>query len=153
MSQERSKTEEPLWLIAYDIESENTKETVVANLDDESFKRSVTAHPFLLVDFWAPWCGPCKAMAPVIEELAEKYADKVFMGKIDIDENPKTADSYGVRSIPTLVLLKDGQEVDRIVGSVPKGTVEKAVAKAFSFDIHEERLTEVLKKKRERQRF
>ena len=88
--------------------NKNTKETVVAHLDDESFKRSIKAHPLLLVDFWAPWCGPCKAIAPVIEELAEKYDGKVFIGKIDIDENPKTADSYGVRSIPTLVLLKDG---------------------------------------------
>jgi thioredoxin 1 len=114
-----------------------TKSRRPVHLTDASFAKTVKRNSAVLIDFWADWCGPCKALAPVIEELAEKYAGKVFIGKMDIDENPKTTDRFGVRSIPTLVLLKNGKEVDRIVGSVSKRTVEKAVKKAFNLNIQQ----------------
>ena len=98
------------------------------------FNSILKKNPAILIDFWADWCGPCKAIAPRIEELSEKYAGRVFFGKVDIDKNPKTADSFGVRSIPTLLLLKNGKEVKRIVGSAPKRTIEKAVNQAFNFN-------------------
>ena len=77
----------------------------------------------VLVDFWAIWCGPCRMMAPVIDSLAEKYAGRVKVGKLDVDHNPMSAQRYNVRGIPTLLLFKDGQVVDQIVGSVPKDRV------------------------------
>ena len=83
-------------------------------------------------------CGPCKAIAPRIEELSEKYAGRVFFGKVDIDKNPKTVERFGVESFPTLLLLKKGKEVDRIVGSAPKRAIEKAVNQAFNFNSLEE---------------
>ena len=77
----------------------------------------------VLVDFWAIWCGPCRMMAPVIDSLAEKYAGRVKVGKLDVDHNPMSAQRYNVRGIPTLLLFKDGQVVDQIVGSVPEDRV------------------------------
>lgn len=113
---------------------EGKKRYSPVHVTDARFKSVLKKHPAVLIDFWAEWCGPCKAIAPRLEALSEKYADRVFFGKVDIDKNPKTADSFGVRSIPTLLLLKKGKEVDRIIGSAPKRTIEKAVNKAFNFN-------------------
>jgi thioredoxin 1 len=77
----------------------------------------------VLVDFWATWCGPCKAIAPVIEEIAGEYDGKVKVGKVDVDKNQDTAMKYGVRSIPTLLIIKDGKVVNQIVGAVPKSNI------------------------------
>jgi thioredoxin 1 len=74
----------------------------------------------VLVDFWAVWCGPCKMIAPLVEELSKEYEGKVKVGKVDVDNNPKTSMTYGIRSIPTLLIFKDGKIVDQIVGAVPK---------------------------------
>ncbi|MBE2255332.1 MAG: thioredoxin [Ignavibacteria bacterium] len=74
----------------------------------------------VLVDFWAVWCGPCKMIAPIIEELAGEYDGKVKIGKVDVDSNPETAMKFGIRSIPTLLIFKDGKIADTIVGAVPK---------------------------------
>jgi thioredoxin 1 len=99
------------------------------HVTDSNFNEIVKKHPLILVDFWASWCGPCRALAPTIEELAKEYAGKVAIGKLNVDENPKTAESFQVFSIPTMVIMKDGCEVDRIVGLVPKQHIEAVLKK------------------------
>jgi thioredoxin 1 len=98
-------------------------------LTDASFEESVKKHSVSLVDFWASWCGPCLALAPTIEELAREYGGKVLVGKLDVDENPKTAECFQVYSIPTMVIMKHGQEVDRLVGCVQKKIIVAALEK------------------------
>jgi thioredoxin 1 len=77
----------------------------------------------VLIDFWAIWCGPCKLIAPIVEELASEYEEKLKVGKLDVDTNQQTSIKYGVRSIPTLLLFKDGELKDTIIGAVPKATI------------------------------
>ena len=97
-----------------------------ATFENEVLKSSTP----VLVDFWATWCGPCKALAPTLETFAAENAGKVKVVKVDVDDNPNAAAQFGVRSIPTVVLFKAGQKVDHIVGNVPKTTLEELVAKA-----------------------
>jgi thioredoxin 1 len=88
---------------------------------DDNFSAEVLKSDLpVVVDFWATWCGPCRMVAPIMEELAEKYEGKVKIGKLDVDENQQTAIKYGVRSIPTVLILKGGQVIDTIIGAVPK---------------------------------
>jgi thioredoxin 1 len=96
-----------------------------ANFTDEVEKSDLP----VLLDFWAVWCGPCKMIAPIVEELAGEYSGKIKIGKLDVDNNPGVATKFGIRSIPTLLIFKEGKLVDQIVGAVPKGhIVEKLKA-------------------------
>jgi len=100
----------------------------VQQITDASFDSDVLqADVPVLIDFWAPWCGPCKAIAPVVDELAKDYAGRLKVVKMNVDDNPNTPSKYGVRSIPNLLLFKGGQVKDQIVGAVPKAVLVKAV--------------------------
>ncbi len=95
---------------------------------DQSFDTDVVQADLpVLIDFWAVWCGPCKAIAPTIEEIAGDYAGKVKVGKLNVDQNQNTAMQYGVRSIPTLLIMKSGEVVSQIVGAVPKENITKSL--------------------------
>ena len=99
------------------------------HLTDANFDEAVKNNKVALIDFWAGWCGPCRALAPTIEELARDYSGKVLVGKLDVDENPKTAECFQVFSIPTMVVFKDGCEVDRLVGLCAKNRIEDTLKK------------------------
>jgi thioredoxin 1 len=102
-------------------------------LQDATFDKEVLKSDIpVLVDFWAVWCGPCKAIAPAVEELAKQYKGKVKVAKMDVDEHQHVPQQYGIRSIPTLLLFKGGRVVDTIVGAVPKAKLEESLKKAIS---------------------
>ena len=98
------------------------------NITDENFEAEVLkADKPTLVDFWAEWCGPCKMIAPSLEELANDYKDSIDVAKLNVDENPTTASSFSIRSIPTLLIFKDGSPVSQIVGAVPKSAIKSKI--------------------------
>ena len=102
-------------------------------LQDSTFETEVLKSDMpVLVDFWAVWCGPCKAIAPTVEELAKQYKGKVKVAKMDVDEHQQVPQQYGIRSIPTLLVFKGGRVVDTIVGAVPKAKLEESLKKAIS---------------------
>jgi thioredoxin 1 len=103
--------------------------TKPVHVSDSNFNETVTRHSLVLIDFWASWCGPCLALAPMIEELAKEYAGKIIVGKLDVDENPSTAERFQVYGIPTVVMMKNGKEIDRIVGCMPKNCFETMLKK------------------------
>ncbi|HWP33960.1 MAG TPA: thioredoxin [Thermodesulfobacteriota bacterium] len=107
-----------------------TNEAVTAVTDD-TFETEVLNSPLpTVVDFWAAWCGPCRAIAPVVEDLARQYAGRVKVVKLNVDENPRTPSRYGVLGIPTLILFKNGQPVDQLVGALPRPRLEALFSRA-----------------------
>jgi thioredoxin len=105
----------------------------IVNVTDANFEQEVlkSAQP-VLIDFWAPWCGPCKAIAPIIDDLAGEYAGRLKVVKINVDDNPEVPARYGVRGIPNLIIIKGGEVKEQIVGAVPKGHLVRAVDSALT---------------------
>jgi thioredoxin 1 len=103
----------------------------VKAINDADFKTTISASVPCLVDFWAPWCGPCKAIGPVIEDLAEEFKGKVTILKMNVDDNPATPGQFGIRAIPTLILFKNGTVVDQITGAVGKKQLVDLINKAL----------------------
>jgi thioredoxin 1 len=104
----------------------------ISEVSDNTFENDVLKSELpVLVDFWAPWCGPCKAIGPVIEEISKEYDGKVKFFKCNVDDNPATPGNYGIRAIPTLLLFKDGEKKEQIVGMVDKSKIADALSKVL----------------------
>jgi thioredoxin 1 len=103
----------------------------VPAINDAAFKTTISSSQPCLIDFWAPWCGPCKAIGPVIEDLADEYQGKVNIFKMNVDDNPATPGQFGIRAIPTLILFKNGEVVDQITGAVGKKQLVDLINKAL----------------------
>ena len=104
--------------------------SAAAQVTDATFKQEVLDSDVpVLVDFWAPWCGPCRMVAPIVDEISVQYEGQVKVVKVNTDENPTVASQYGIRSIPTLMIFKGGQRVDMVVGAVPKTTLSTTLEK------------------------
>jgi thioredoxin 1 len=101
--------------------------TKPVDVTDATFEGTIKRYALVVVDCWAPWCGPCRMVAPIIEQMAEDYAPKIVFGKLNVDENPNTAMRYQTMSIPTLLIFKNGKLVDRIVGAIPKPMLEAKI--------------------------
>ncbi len=117
-----------------DIDERGTlmEEKNLVQVTDGEFEREVLKSLIpALVDFWAPWCGPCRTIAPTVEEIAKKYSGKLKVAKMNVDENQATPGNYGIMSIPTLILFKNGEIVERIVGVVPQSRLEEVVQQAL----------------------
>lgn len=97
-------------------------------VSDRNFDQTARTYPLMVVDCWAAWCAPCRAIAPVVDQLAKDYSGKVVFGKLNVDENPETQQRFGIMAIPTLLVMKDGREVDRIVGALPKSQLEAKIS-------------------------
>lgn len=106
---------------------ENINEFTDANFQAEVLDSTIP----VLIDFWAPWCGPCRMVAPVVEQIAAEYAGKAKVGKVNVDDNPTIATNYGIRSIPTLIVIKAGKVIGQVIGAVGKGELMKLLDKAF----------------------
>jgi thioredoxin len=105
----------------------------VTHVTDANFEQEVMKSPTpVLVDFWAPWCGPCRAIAPMVDQLADEYAGRLKVVKINVDDNPMAPARFGVRGIPNLIIIKGGQVKEQILGAVPKNQLTKAVDNAIA---------------------
>jgi thioredoxin len=101
-------------------------------LTDSNFASEVKKYPLMIVDFWAPWCGPCRMVSPIIEQLAREYSGRVAFGKVNVDENQRIAASFGIQSIPTLMIFKVGKAVDLMIGAMPKAQIETKLKQQLS---------------------
>jgi thioredoxin 1 len=99
------------------------------HVTDSNFNEVINKHSLALIDCWAPWCGPCQAVGPTIKELANDYEGRVLIGKLDVDENPQITEQFRIYSIPTMLIMKNGKEIDRIVGSCPKSQIASILEK------------------------
>jgi len=99
----------------------------IVKLTDADFDALVKTQPLMVVDFWAEWCGPCRMIAPILEELAGEYADRLVVGKVNVDENRQTAARFGIRSIPTLLFFLHGARADQVIGAHPKATIKAKI--------------------------
>lgn len=102
-------------------------ENIVQVTDADFKQRVVDSQGLTIVDFWAEWCAPCRMIAPILEELANEYAGKVTIAKLNVDENPQTAVRFGIRSIPTLLFFRGGERVDQVIGAVPRGVIQSKI--------------------------
>jgi len=107
-------------------------EAIVVVSDSNFESEVVNSDVPVLIDFWAPWCGPCRAIAPIVEEISSTYEGKIKVGKMNVDENQATTMKFGIRSIPTLIMFKGGEAIDQIIGAVPKGEIERVVEKSLA---------------------
>jgi len=106
------------------LQSAEKYEGKLITLSDATFSSEISKYPLMVVDFWAAWCGPCRMVAPIVEQLAKEYSGRVAFGKLNVDENPLTSGEFQVQSIPTLLIFRDGQPVDGIIGAAPKYQIE-----------------------------
>jgi thioredoxin 1 len=97
------------------------------DLTDATFRDAVKSHPVVVVDFWAPWCGPCRMVSPVLEQLASEMAGKATFVKVNVDDNPEVSQRFQIQGIPTIMIFKDGEPVDGLVGAAPKQTIEAKI--------------------------
>ena len=103
----------------------------IKNATDADFDQAVKSGNLVLVDFWAEWCGPCRLMGPILDEMAPAYAGRLKIGKVNVDENQETPSQFGVMNIPTMIVFKNGKEADRIVGAMSRSDLQKKVDKAL----------------------
>jgi thioredoxin 1 len=101
-------------------------------LTDSNFKGEIAKYPVMLVDFWASWCGPCRMVSPIIEKLAKEYSGRVAFGKVNVDENQMISGSFGIQSIPTMMIFKGGKAVDIMIGALPKAQIESKIKQQLS---------------------
>jgi thioredoxin 1 len=98
--------------------------TQPVHLTDSNFASETAKYPIMLVDFWAPWCGPCRMVGPIVDQLAREYAGRIVFGKVNVDENPLISNTFGISSIPTMMAFRGGKVIDVMVGAMPKGQIE-----------------------------
>jgi thioredoxin 1 len=103
-------------------------------LTDSNFAEAINKYPLFVVDFWAAWCGPCRMVSPIIEELASELAGKVVFGKLNVDENPMTASAFGIRSIPTIAIFKNGRHVDGFIGATSRSQMQTRILSHINDD-------------------
>ena len=113
----------------------------VKDVTDNSFEREVLqSEKPVLVDFWAAWCGPCRMLAPTVEAIAEQYSESATVVKLNVDDNPVTAEAYGIRGIPTLILFSEGKEVERVIGAASKESISRLIEKHSSLPAQQSKI-------------